>query len=82
MYCIIHKTTEETMFLAWQKPAWDESGYFWTNKDNFVKCIHNSTPEHPFLFSTREDGVEHLKSINIPQKCSVVRCYYNDGGIN
>lgn len=73
MCCIIHKSRGETMYLAWQNPAWDESGYFWTSKETFEKCFYNNTEEHPFLFRNRAEAIAHLKSINIPQKCSIVR---------
>lgn len=61
------------IYLAWQKPAWDEDGYFWTSRETLQEVISNNTPEHPFLFYSRRAAIKYLKSINIPQKCRVVR---------
>ena len=74
LYCIIHKDGESTWYLAWQHPVFlGDYGYFWTSKDSFIKCLCNNTEEHPFLFRSRKEAIAHLKSINIPQKCSIVR---------
>lgn len=61
-----------TAYLGWQKPAWDESGYFWTSEDIIRQIVKNSTCDHPFLFNTRKAGIKHLKSLTIPQKCKVI----------
>jgi len=61
------------VYLGWQTPAWDEDGYFWTSKEILQGIIANSTPDHPFLFNSRRAAIRHLKSIDIPQKCRVVR---------
>lgn len=63
----------ETDYLAWQEPAWNEDGYFWTSREVVEDIINNNTPEHPFLFNSRRAAIKHLKSINIPQKCRIVR---------
>ena len=73
MYCIIHKYNEDTWYLAWQNPVWDDSGYFWTSKETFAKCLSDNTDEHPILFRNRAEAIAHLKTINIPQKCSIIR---------
>lgn len=73
-WCITSKLFDnETSYLAWQKPAWDEDGYFWTSRDVVENIIEKNTPEHPFLFNSRRAAIKHLKSINIPQKCRVIR---------
>lgn len=73
-WCITAKLFDnETSYLAWQKPAWDEDGYFWTSRETLQKAINNNTPEHPFLFNSRRAAIKHLKSINISQKCRVIR---------
>lgn len=73
-WCITTKLFDnETNYLAWQKPAWDEDGYFWTSRDVVENIIGKNTPEHPFLFNSRRAAIKHLKSINIPQKCRVIR---------
>lgn len=73
-WCITAKLFDnETSYLAWQKPAWDEDGYFWTSREILQKAINNNTPEHPFLFNSRRAAIKHLKSINISQKCRVIR---------
>lgn len=61
------------VFLGWQNPAWDEDGYFWTSKEVLEEIIANNTPEHPFLFNSRRAAIKHLKSINVPQKCRIIR---------
>lgn len=65
----------EIMYLGWQNPAWDDDGYFWTSKETIQTILWNgnNTKEHPFLFNTREDAIIHLKRINIPQKCRVIK---------
>lgn len=73
-WCIITNLFEdETHYLAWQEPAWDEDGYFWTSRDIVEDIIKNNTPEHPFLFNSRRAAIKHLKSISIQQKCRIVR---------
>lgn len=76
MYCIIHKYEEfnKTYYLAWQSPIYGgiERGYFWTNKRAFASCPCHSK-EHPILFRSRKEAIAHLKSLDIPQKCSIVR---------
>lgn len=64
---------DKTYYLAWQEVAWDEDGYFWTSRDIVESIIKNNTPEHPFLFNSRRTAIKHLKSIDIPQKCRIVR---------
>lgn len=76
MWCII--TTDESYidgraYLGWQNPVWEESGYFWTSRDVFESILNNSTPEHPFLFDSRNEAIKHLKSIHIPQMCKVIK---------
>ena len=61
------------MYLAWQNPVWDDDGYFWTSKEVVKEILCNNTKEHPFLFRSRAEAIAHLKSINVPQKCSIVR---------
>lgn len=73
-WCITTKLFEnETHYLAWQEPVWGEDGYFWTSRETLQKVIGNNTSEHPFLFNNRRSAIRHLKTINIPQKCRVVR---------
>lgn len=63
----------ETYYLAWQKPICNKSGYCWTSREILEDMIKNNTPEHPFLFDSRKAAIKHLKSINISQKCKVIR---------
>lgn len=73
-WCITSKFFDnKTYYLAWQEVAWDEDGYFWTSRDIVESIIKNNTPEHPFLFNSRRTAIKHLKSIDIPQKCRIVR---------
>ena len=76
MYCIIHKNKyfNKPHYLAWQHPVFlGDIGYFWTDKETFAEILCNNTEEHPFLFRSRAEAIAHLKSINIPQKCSIIR---------
>lgn len=73
-WCITSKLfDDEISYLAWQKSAWDEDGYFWTSRETLQEVISNNTSDHPFLFNSRRAAIKHLKSINIPQKCRIVR---------
>lgn len=62
-----------TVYLGWQNPAWYEDGYFWTSKEVLKDIVANNTPEHPFLFNSRRAAIKCLNSINIPQKCRIIR---------
>lgn len=47
---------EKPSYLAWQNPAWDEDGYFWTSEENFFDLLrnypaHNQKP-HQFAYET------------------------------
>lgn len=74
MWCITTNDFggSEPMYLAWQRPVWDDNGYFWTHEDVFKKITENSIPEHPFLFNSRNEALKCSRSLNIPQKCIVM----------
>ena len=73
-WCITAKLFDgEIAYLAWQEPALDEDGYFWISRETLQKVIANNTSEHPFLFNSRRSAIRHLKTINISQKCRVVK---------
>lgn len=74
-WCITTDDTcnNEILYLAWQNHCWNVDGYYWTSKENFEKLVDKSTKEHPFLFNSRKSAIKHLKSINIPQKCRIIR---------
>lgn len=46
-------------YLAWQNPAWNESGYFWTSKNNLEELQANSVNPHKFIFDS-EEKAEHF----------------------
>ena len=73
MYCITSNILGKIMYLAWQSPVWDDDGYFWTDKKVVTEILYNNTQEHPFLFGSKEEAVKHLRALNIPQKCRIVR---------
>lgn len=76
MYCIIHKIKgfRDVYYLAWQNPVFlGDMGYFWTSKETVKEILCNNTKDHPFLFRSRAEAIAHLKSINIPQKCNIIR---------
>lgn len=60
-------------YLAWQNPAWDDDGFFWTNKETMKEIYGNNTFEHRFLFATQKQAISHLKKIHIPQRCRIVQ---------
>lgn len=75
MYCIIHRPEgfKNIYYLAWQNPVWDDNGYFWASKKTVKEILCNNTPDHPFLFNSKAEAISHLKSINIPQKCTIIK---------
>lgn len=67
-------THNEKVYLGWQNPAWDEDGYFWTSRETVEKIMKtNNTSDHPFIFNSRKSAIKHLKTLQIPQKCKVIR---------
>ena len=72
LHAIIHTNDSGTHYLAWQKPAWDDSGYFWTNKETFMKVLRNSTKDHPFLFRTKGIACAWLRNNRIRSKCKII----------
>lgn len=51
---------EEPMYLAWQNPAWDDAGYFWTREETFFDVLeknpeYNAWP-HKFAFETEDSA--------------------------
>lgn len=74
-WCITTNDIDKSgiLYLGWQNPAWDESGYFWTSKDVIESILKNNTAKHPFLFNSKKDAVKQLKSIHIPQKCRIMK---------
>ena len=70
-YIIIHTDKCGTRYLAWQNPAWDESGYFWTSRKTFIKVLRNSTTDHPFLFNSRREACTWLRLSGINLRCKI-----------
>jgi len=57
------------LYLGWQKPVWDEDGYFWTSKGTISKILEagNNIEDHLFIFNTlgqAQSLAEHLELIN------------------
>lgn len=78
-YHIVCKdSNDEIRYLVWQKPAWDESGYFWTDLNSFKQCAPNNTEEHPFLFDNRIEALRFLRTLNLPYYCSIWKWYLRD----
>lgn len=83
MYIIISTDVflnEVVAYLAWQQPAWDEDGYFWTFKDCIENILENhpqyNSKEHPFLFSSIEEAATLAKKINLKKPFTVIQ--YNN----
>lgn len=62
----------DILYLGWQPYAWD-NGYFWADKEVIIEILANNTPEHPFLFDSKREAIAHLKTLDIPQKCRVIK---------
>ena len=67
----------DILYLGWQPYAWD-NGYFWTDKDVISGILANNTSEHPFLFNSKEEAIAHLRTLDIPQKCRVIRAKFDN----
>ena len=68
MYIIIMITgrfINDIKYLGWQKPAWDESGYFWTEFHTISEVMHLNTEDHPFIFQSIDDAYNHAEKINL-----------------
>lgn len=52
----VFSSNNDKMYRGWQTPVWDDDGYFWTRKDVINEIINDSTPEHPFLFFTKDEA--------------------------
>ena len=76
-YVIIHTDHNGTCYLAWQKPAWDESGYFWTDRKTFMETLCNSTMEHPFLFNSQREACTWLRLSGIDLRCKITTIKIN-----
>lgn len=76
-HIIIHTDTNRTNYLAWQKPAWDDSGYFWTDRKTFMKVLRNSTNDHPFLFDSKRDACTWLRLSGITARCKIATIKIN-----
>ena len=76
-YAIIHTDKFGSHYLAWQNPAWDDSGYFWTNRKTFMEVLRNSTSEHPFLFNTRREACTWLRLSGITALCKIITIKIN-----
>lgn len=73
-WCIATDFSEnDIVYLCWQQPAWEDDGYFWTSIDSLLKCICNNTATHPFVFTSRKEAINHIKRLNLTQRCRVVR---------
>lgn len=61
-------------YCGWQEPPWnEESGYFWTTKNNIQKLIEIgfNTKDHPFLFSTIKDTQKIVEKMNLTKNYSI-----------
>ena len=73
MYCVITDWDDSILYLAWQNPVFlEDDGYFWTREETFRKILHDSTPEHPFLFKSEDEAKALLDKIKLPQRCQIV----------
>lgn len=64
-------------YLGWQPYIWDD-GYSWTDKDVISEILANNTSEHPFLFNSKEEAIAHLRTLDISQKCRVIRAKFDN----
>ena len=76
-HAIIHTDEFGSHYLAWQNPAWDDSGYFWTSRKTFMEVLRNSTSEHPFLFDTKREACTWLRLSGITTPCKIITLKIN-----
>lgn len=66
-------THERINYLAWQNPAWDESGYYWTTSlEAFRACLPNNTTDHPFVFDNMDDATKFVAELGLPFGCKIM----------
>lgn len=80
-YAIIHTDDNLTHYLAWQNPAWDDSGYFWTTRETFMKVLRNSTNVHPFIFPTKDMAYAWLRNSGIRKRCKLAKIKVKPGTV-
>ena len=66
-------------YLAWQEPVWDDSGYFWTSKNNLEELQANSVDNHKFIFDS-EEKAEHFAVYSgvVYKDCELVEIYMSE----
>lgn len=66
-------------FLAWQTPAWDDDGYFWTAEKWFRDILTNRPQQnawpHKFAFETKEAALNFINGYlkNEANECEIIR---------
>ena len=52
------------MYLAWQNPGWEDTGYFYSSArsiEEFKDIVRrNHSNEHPFIFKSREKAKQFM----------------------
>ena len=71
-YAITCNMAGSTMCLAYNEA---NDGYFWTDEKTYFELKRNSTTKHPFIFNSKRNGVKHLRTLKIKQKCKVIEVY-------
>ncbi len=81
MWCIVRSDKYyqgNRVYLGWRKPSFTfEDGYFWTDIENFKSILKYNTSKHPFLFNSRNAAIKNLKSLNIFDRCRVIKFVEN-----
>lgn len=64
---IFKNNPEEINYLGWQRPGWEDNGYFWTSKETIEEMIRDDyvSGEHPFLFETEKQAKELAEKIGL-----------------
>lgn len=72
MFIILNESEKsDIQYLAWQYPAWDEDGYFWTRRETVLQMIDESANIHRFLFKSEKDAQNLITNLNLKAHCKV-----------
>lgn len=49
----------------------EEYEYVWVDEETFKEMANSHTKDHPFIFDTKQDAIQHLKTLGITNKCQI-----------
>lgn len=69
-YVITKNVNGKKSYLAWQNPAWDESGYFWTSYEGLVKSLmYGYNTMHSFVFTSNKECNDMIRRFVKKYEC-------------